>query len=64
MREAAIELQRLDDRRHRVAFDLHELPHATGVDRARPHPLVDRHLVVGVEALGREEELRHQRPME
>ena len=42
--ETDVELQRLHDRRHIVAFNPHEAPHAMRVDRARAH--AEQHVFV------------------
>ena len=60
--EADVELQRLHDGVDPVALDAHEAAHATRVDRAGAHPLVDRDVVHPVEVAGLEDELRQERP--
>jgi hypothetical protein len=60
--EADVELERLHDRSHVVAFDAHQAPHAGRVRGARAQPLVDGDVVDHVDA-GPQRDLRHQGPV-
>ena len=61
--EADVELEPLHDRPDAVALDAHQPPHPCGVLRAGPEPLVDGHVVDGVNP-GADRDLRHQGPVD
>ena len=64
VREADVELERLHDRVDPVSLDAHQTPHASGVDGARAHPLVDGEVVHRARILRRDRDVGHQRTVE